>query len=41
MMPKLVFFLELLMSSAKFMRKNRKILSAANAHDIFFVFFYH
>ena len=43
MMPKLVFFLELLMFSAKFMRKKRNNLSEANARYsyIFFVFFYH
>ena len=41
MMPKLVIFLELLMFSAKFMRKKRNILFVANARCIFFVFFYH
>ena len=40
-MPKLVIFLELLMFSAKFMRKKRNNLSEANARYIFFVFFYH
>ena len=40
-MPKLVIFLELLMFSAKFMRKKSNILFVANARYIFFVFFYH